>query len=90
MTVSSSPAHDAIAALRDAKGDLTEEHWQQITELQAEIERLKAEIAARKKALTLQESRSHRQKRHPGVIGRNDPCPCASGKKFKTCCMKKQ
>jgi len=23
-------------------------------------------------------------------IGRNDPCPCGSGKKFKNCCMNKQ
>jgi hypothetical protein len=23
-------------------------------------------------------------------VGRNDPCPCRSGKKFKNCCMKKQ
>ena len=22
-------------------------------------------------------------------IGRNDPCPCGSGKKFKKCCMNK-
>ena len=22
-------------------------------------------------------------------VGRNDPCPCGSGKKFKACCMKK-
>jgi preprotein translocase subunit SecA len=22
--------------------------------------------------------------------GRNDPCPCGSGKKFKNCCMRKQ
>jgi preprotein translocase subunit SecA len=21
--------------------------------------------------------------------GRNDPCPCGSGKKYKICCMKK-
>lgn len=21
-------------------------------------------------------------------VGRNDPCPCGSGKKFKNCCMK--
>jgi len=21
------------------------------------------------------------------VVGRNDPCPCGSGKKFKHCCM---
>jgi len=24
--------------------------------------------------------------RHPGKVGRNDPCPCGSGKKFKQCC----
>ncbi|MEN8132352.1 MAG: SEC-C metal-binding domain-containing protein, partial [Pseudomonadota bacterium] len=23
------------------------------------------------------------------AIGRNDPCPCGSGKKFKKCCMEK-
>ena len=22
------------------------------------------------------------------IIGRNDPCPCGSGKKYKHCCMK--
>lgn len=22
-------------------------------------------------------------------IGRNDPCPCQSGKKFKKCCLRK-
>src|SRR4051794_8424792 len=22
----------------------------------------------------------------PGQVGRNDPCPCGSGKKFKKCC----
>ena len=26
----------------------------------------------------------------PKKIGRNDPCPCGSGKKFKKCCIKKQ
>jgi preprotein translocase subunit SecA len=23
-------------------------------------------------------------------VGRNDPCPCGSGKKFKSCCMRKE
>ena len=23
-------------------------------------------------------------------VGRNDPCPCGSGKKFKKCCLNKQ
>jgi len=25
-------------------------------------------------------------RRHPGKVGRNDPCPCGSGKKYKQCC----
>jgi hypothetical protein len=28
--------------------------------------------------------------RSKNKIGRNDPCPCGSGKKFKKCCLKKQ
>jgi preprotein translocase subunit SecA len=31
--------------------------------------------------------------RKPAVshkIGRNDPCPCGSGKKYKNCCMRSQ
>jgi uncharacterized protein YecA (UPF0149 family) len=23
-------------------------------------------------------------------VGRNDPCPCGSGKKFKRCCLERQ
>ena len=28
------------------------------------------------------------QKASAGKVGRNDPCPCGSGKKYKRCCMK--
>jgi methionyl aminopeptidase len=28
-----------------------------------------------------------KQKKKPGKIGRNDACPCGSGKKYKNCCM---
>ena len=27
---------------------------------------------------------------HVEKIGRNDPCPCGSGKKYKKCCGKKE
>ncbi|NMZ77871.1 SEC-C metal-binding domain-containing protein [Pseudomonas mandelii] len=27
------------------------------------------------------------RKTHSQKIGRNEPCPCQSGKKFKKCCM---
>jgi len=29
-------------------------------------------------------------RRHSGKVGRNAPCPCGSGKKFKQCCMKRR
>jgi hypothetical protein len=28
------------------------------------------------------------EKKTKGKVGRNDPCPCGSGKKYKKCCMK--
>jgi hypothetical protein len=30
----------------------------------------------------------HTQRLHPPEAGRNDPCPCGSGKKYKKCCLK--
>jgi len=34
--------------------------------------------------------RKHEPLRNTGrKVGRNDPCPCGSGKKFKACCMRK-
>ena len=32
------------------------------------------------------ENKSNREK-HAKKVGRNDPCPCGSGKKYKKCCM---
>jgi uncharacterized protein YecA (UPF0149 family) len=29
-------------------------------------------------------------KRKSPKIGRNEPCPCGSGKKFKKCCLNKK
>lgn len=34
-------------------------------------------------------SRETRPKKQKEKFGRNDPCPCGSGKKYKKCCMKK-
>ena len=31
----------------------------------------------------------HIQQLHPPGVGRNDPCPCGSGKKYKSCCLRK-
>jgi hypothetical protein len=65
-----------------------------IRKLQAEIaatkqekQRLEAQLAAGERRLASVRSR---RSTTPGRIGRNDPCPCRSGKKFKHCCMRTQ
>ena len=32
---------------------------------------------------------AHTQELHPPEAGRNDPCPCGSGEKYKRCCLLK-
>jgi len=33
------------------------------------------------------EKTTHVVRKSPDKPGRNDPCPCGSGKKYKNCCM---
>jgi preprotein translocase subunit SecA len=50
------------------------------------------EIAAQQQAAIEGTEVNHKPEpiRHRGQrVGRNDPCPCGSGKKFKNCCMRK-
>ena len=73
----------------------------EIAKKELEIERLKAEVAEKEKARSDQRRPQipqlpHRREPRTGFtssakvkIGRNDPCSCKSGKKFKNCCMKK-
>ncbi len=42
------------------------------------------ETAARGNIISFAEAQKKRAK-----VGRNDPCPCGSGKKYKNCCLKK-
>jgi uncharacterized protein YchJ len=57
----------------------------QIAEQEAERKRLEAEVAEKKRLLA---GRPSPRPTRPDRIGRNDPCPCGSGKKFKHCCMR--
>ena len=43
----------------------------------------------RLRSLYLMYQRAHHQPKHSAThkVGRNDPCPCGSGKKYKKCCM---
>ncbi len=42
-----------------------------------------------RKRLYKEQKTSTTYKREGAKIGRNDPCPCGSGKKYKNCCMRK-
>ena len=57
-----------------------------------EIER--EEVAVNTKAVSGQEQGESVTKRKPvrrgEKVGRNDPCPCGSGKKYKNCCLKNE
>lgn len=60
----------------DAKADWLYElpQWDQIFD------------AEKKKELYLEQKKSGTIRREGKKIGRNDPCPCGSGKKYKQCC----
>jgi uncharacterized protein len=51
--------------------------------LKALAENWKAEQAVGR---MVDEERSSKHRHHDDTVGRNDPCPCGSGLKFKKCC----
>jgi uncharacterized protein YchJ len=87
---------------RAAEKTEKEEHWERAKELENDpagliqfaLEKMTGKTSA---AALKQESPVSRQLHlnHPlktgskQKVGRNDPCPCGSGKKFKKCCMNK-
>lgn len=38
----------------------------------------------------VKEIKSHTPVKVTKIVGRNDPCPCGSGRKYKNCCMNKK
>ena len=52
-------------------------------------------VRAQQEAAIAASQQSGEKKREPvrnlgKKVGRNDPCPCGSGKKFKACCMRRE
>jgi preprotein translocase subunit SecA len=68
--------------------------WVQIAreeDLEEEVERLEEEQQKRRKMvynLGEAEAAQHQPVKSDKAAGRNDPCPCGSGKKYKRCCGK--
>ncbi len=76
--------------LRDKPVELSEDDFYTLTindflimlpEMVSLIQKFAAIIKKQNKAQTLNQAPVHSEK-----IGRNDPCPCESGKKYKKCC----
>jgi SEC-C motif-containing protein len=68
------------------EGSLGDVHWQWVERVAIppdELERL--EQAAER----LRETRVANARAQRGKVGRNEPCPCGRGKKYKKCCMNK-
>jgi len=65
--------------------------WVQLSredDLESEVERLEEEQQSKKQRMSLNLAPDEPQKpvKSTKTAGRNDPCPCGSGKKYKKCC----
>lgn len=93
------PEYDEWRAAEKTK---KEEHWKRIKELEGDpaglmrfaLEKLtgkKTETPKGKPSVPLAPQQVLAPKSESKQkVGRNDPCPCGSGKKFKKCCMKRE
>ena len=61
---------------------------QEIKRLKSEKRRLEGECQLLRQRI--EEKQYEDEEPTRPKVGRNDPCPCGSGKKFKKCCLKKQ
>ena len=57
-----------------------------VDKLRALVSKRKEEMAERERLATMPRQPYVREEPR---VGRNDPCPCGSGKKYKKCCMNK-
>ncbi|HIJ86407.1 MAG TPA: preprotein translocase subunit SecA [Desulfuromonadales bacterium] len=65
-------------------------YWVQINHDGEEIEEIEEELQSKKLIFNLGGGEEHHQEpaKSQKVAGRNDACPCGSGKKYKKCCGK--
>ena len=60
---------------------------QELSRKTMSTEEIEEEEAILKKAKEEREKEPSKYQLHHGAsVGRNDPCPCGSGKKYKKCC----
>lgn len=82
-------ARVAMAALEPYVGKLPPEHQTGFARQRQLIEQIAAGLVRMRPAAPQPELMPNVGRRRPsGKIGRNAPCPCGSGKKYKKCCLR--
>ena len=81
---------EQVSAVQDAEQNLREIEKEEMTEESKEMNEfadsvITADQLAQIRALYNRKPKQ--QVRKYAKIGRNDPCPCGSGKKYKNCCI---
>ena len=79
-------AMELDAFTRTANGLMIASNERRIKETEREIARLERQIARLEGRPSEPEVPTRRKRPRSDRIGRNDPCPCGSGKKYKRCC----
>ena len=83
------------AILREKKPKVKPEQWAEIEELALKAGEATLKVCRGPTAQLIGEKASNQlaqgttMRRAVAKIGRNDPCPCGSGKKYKHCCIEK-
>ena len=79
--------HDPDPAMRPYKDPMDLERREQlIVGVAASVSAIYRYFAARRRVSSRAEREVATHRRAGPKVGRNDPCPCGSGKKFKKCC----
>jgi HEAT repeat protein len=88
----SAEAHMGLATALQQRGDDSEAEamYRRARDLAPPQSTLAGEVERSLEELNPEGSGSGREDGPKPAVGRNDPCPCGSGKKYKHCCMKKK
>ena len=79
---------DIVYRIEQVEDDALRSTWRETAATHADAAPLRLPDQAAE-AVTSEESQNIEPIRNLGQkVGRNDPCPCGSGRKFKNCCAK--
>ena len=83
---------DLIFKMEQLDDDFVSETWVGASATHSEAESLSTMQAENQEYTNTSQSDAKLEpiRNRSEKVGRNDPCPCGSGKKYKQCCLRKQ